>query len=323
MTMAKGISLHIGMNEVDPSGYPLRPTRPGRKYVVLSDEYNPVSFDCDFKIGWVGPLSSCELDAENMYKLAKSQKFNAKILKTKKATTDNVIKVIRNAAKKLVAGDTFLMSYSGHGAQVEDLSGDEADGEDETWCLYDRMFLDDEQRELYAEFAKGVNIVVMSDSCHSGSATRSGSSTPSEELRPHEFGELREMEERTAVAVYLGRKNEYDQIQRNLKNPPPKLKASRVLFSACQDYEHAMGYDNGGVFTVALIKVWNGGKFEGGYGDLAKQIRDELQANYNKAVDREGGDASRVFLQVPNFVRIEGSSKAALDKFIKRRPFSL
>ncbi|MBT8085272.1 MAG: caspase family protein [Woeseia sp.] len=321
--MAKGISLHIGVNEVDPEGYPLKPTY-GRRYVVVSKDYNPVSFgNTAFSIGWVGNLSSCELDAENMFKLAKSQKFDAKILKTRQATTGNVIDYIRRAAKKLKAGDTFLMSYSGHGAQVEDLSGDEADGEDETWCLYDRMFLDDEQRELYAEFAKGVKLVVMSDSCHSGSATRSVSSATAERQRRLERGELREMEERTAVAVYLGRKKDYDEIQRSLKNPPPPLKASRILFSACQDYEHAMGYDDGGVFTVALLKVWDKGKFKGGYGDLARKIRDELQANYNRAVDKANGDASRVFLQVPNFVRIEGSSRSALDEFIAQRPFEI
>jgi hypothetical protein len=258
-----------------------------------------------------------------MYQLAKSQKFEAKILRTKQATAKRVINEIRNAAKKLSAGDTFLISYAGHGAQVEDLTGDEGDGEDETWCLYDRMFLDDEQRELYAEFARDVKIVVLSDSCHSGSATRSGASSSSGELLPHVCGEVREMDERTAVAVYLGRKKEYDQIQRGLKNPPPKLKANRILFSACQDYEHAMGYKDGGVFTVALLKVWNDGRFKGSYGDLAKEIRDELQRNYNNAVDREGGDASKVRLQVPNFVRIEGSSKKALDEFINQRPFQI
>jgi hypothetical protein len=321
--MAKGISLHIGVDEVDPNGYPLTPTRTGRKYVVLSDDYHPVSFDCNFKVGWVGPLSSCELDAVNMQKLAKRQKFNAKILKTKKATTDNVTKEIRSAAKKLVAGDTFLVSYSGHGSQVEDLSGDEADGEDETWCLYDRMFLDDEQRELYAEFARGVNIVVMSDCCHSGSSTRAGKSSDAEEAERLGQGERREMEERTALAVYRGRKKEYDQIQRGLKNPPPKLKASRIMFSACQDYEHAMGYDDGGVFTVALLEVWNGGNFKGSYRDLAKQIRDKLQRDYNKSVDRKGGDASRVFLQVPNFVQIRGSSNKALEELTKLRALTI
>lgn len=321
--MARGISLHIGMNAVDPGGYPLRPTRPGRKYVVLSDDYEPVEFDCDFRIGWVGPLSSCELDAENLHALASGQNFEAKILRTKQATSAAVVKEIRRAAKALKSGDTFLITYAGHGAQVEDLSGDEADGEDETWCLYDRMLLDDEQRELYAEFAKGVKIVVLSDSCHSGSASRSGRAVSAIELPPHSDGEVREMDERTAVAVYLGRKKEYDQIQRNLKDPAPKLKASRLLFSACQDYEHAMGYKDGGVFTVALLKVWNGGRFKGSYGDMAREIRDEIQRNYNKAVDREGGDASKVRLQIPNFVRIEGSSRKALDDFVNQPAFQI
>lgn len=321
--MAKGISLHIGVNEVDPNGYPLNPGRRARQYVVLSDDYHPVSFDCDFKVGWVGPLSSCELDAANMQKLAKRQKFKTKILKTKRATTDNVIEEIRSASKKLVAGDTFLLSYSGHGSQVEDLSGDEWDGEDETWCLYDRMFLDDEQRELYAEFARGVNIVVLSDCCHSGSSTRSGESSVAVESEFHGRGEPRKMEERTALNVYRGRKKEYDQIQRSLKSPPPKLKASRILFSACQDDQTAMGYSDGGAFTVALMKVWDGGNFKGSYRDLARQIRDQLQRNYNYVVDKKGGDASRVSLQAPNFVQIKGSSKKALEKLIKQRPFTI
>lgn len=321
--MAKGISLHIGLNEVDPIGYPLKPTF-GRRYAIVSKDYEPVTFgNSSFNVGWIGNLSSCELDAENMHRLASRQKFDAKILKTKKATTGNVIKAIRGAAKKLKAGDTFLMTYSGHGAQVEDLTNDEADGEDETWCLYDRMFLDDEQRELYAEFAEGVRIVVLADCCHSGSATRAVRSAAVEMSRRQERGERREMEERTAVAVYQGRKKDYDSIQRSLKNPPPPLKASRILFSACQDYEHAMGYDDGGVFTVALIKIWNDGRFKGTYGDLAREIRDELQSSYNREVDRAGGDASRVFLQVPNFVRIEGSSQNALDEFIDQRPFQI
>ena len=73
--MAKGMSLHIGVNEVDPYGYPLNPVRSGRKYAVISEGYHPVQFDCKFQVGWVGPLSSCELDAVNMQKLARRQKF--------------------------------------------------------------------------------------------------------------------------------------------------------------------------------------------------------------------------------------------------------
>lgn len=321
--MPKGISLHIGVDEVDPAEYRLNPTYAGWECVIVTEEYYPVSFVGDFRVGWRGPLTSCEKDAEDMLQLAKKQKFKASILKTKKATAKNVVDKIRSAAKQLGAGDTFFLTYAGHGSQVEDLSGDEWDGSDETWCLYDRMFLDDEQRALYAEFARGVKIVVLSDSCHSGSATRSGESDSLEERLHRQRKGRRAMTERTAMAIYQGNKKRYDVIQQNLANPPPKLKASRILFSACQDNEHAQGDDENGVFTRALKKVWNNGKFKGNYGDLAKQIRDELQANYNKAVDKAGGDASVVSLQVPNFVRIKGSSKAALAKFIKQRPFSL
>ena len=125
------------------------------------------------------------------------------------------------------------------------------------------------------------------------------------------------------MRIYQARKRDYDAIQRGLKNPPPKLKASRILLSACQDDQHAMGYKDGGVFTVALLKVWNDGKFTGSYGDLARGIRDEIQRNYNHAVDRRGGDASKVRLQVPNFVQIKGSSQKALDELIGSRPFEI
>ena len=36
------------------------------------------------------------------------------------------------------------MTYSGHGGQIEDVSGEEEDKKDETWCLYDGELIDDE-----------------------------------------------------------------------------------------------------------------------------------------------------------------------------------
>lgn len=324
--MAKGVSLHIGVDKVDPEGYPLKPTYAGWECAVVTKEKPPLYFDGDFSIGWVGPLKSAEKDAKDMFELAKNQKFDAMILKTDEATAENVKKQFKIAANQLTAGDTFLLTYAGHGSQVEDLSDDEWDGNDETWCLYDRMLLDDEQRVLYAEFAEGVNIVVLCDSCHSGSATRSGGSNSVYARRRRQHRRSRAMEERTAKAVYQGNKKKYDQIQRGLPDPLPEVKASRILFSACQDHEEAGDGEENGAFTGVLKEIWGGGKFEGNYEDFARKIRETLQSKYNKAVDEagtRGGDASDVRLQAPNFVRIPGSSEEALAKFVKQRPFSI
>ena len=79
---------------------------------------------------------------------------------------------MRSAAKTLQGGDLFFLTYSGHGGQVPDVNGDEADKKDETWCLYDGQLIDDELYFELSKFAAGVRILVLSDSCHSGTVTR-------------------------------------------------------------------------------------------------------------------------------------------------------
>ena len=41
---------------------------------------------------------------------------------------------MRGAASEVGPEDMFLITYSGHGGSVVDLSGDEPDFRDETWC---------------------------------------------------------------------------------------------------------------------------------------------------------------------------------------------
>lgn len=87
---------------------------------------------------------------------------------------------LRQAIKGLIhgaqKGDTLLITYSGHGTWVPDSSGDEPDGRDEGLCPWDigkaGPLLDDDIRRMFAARAAGVRIVLLSDSCHSGSVTR-------------------------------------------------------------------------------------------------------------------------------------------------------
>ena len=144
--MPIGASLHIGLNAVDPKQYS----------------------------GWDGQLTACEFDANDMQALAKTQGFT-KVTKrlTKKATRNRVLADIKAAASKLKRNDIFFLTYSGHGGQVPNTGHDlEPDGFDETWCLYDGELIDDELYDALKQFARGVRIFVLSDSCHSGTVLR-------------------------------------------------------------------------------------------------------------------------------------------------------
>lgn len=63
--------------------------------------------------------------------------------------------------------DLTVVFYSGHGAQVRDASGDEADGLDEALCMWDGYWLDDNLAACCREAAAGTVVFVL-DCCHSG-----------------------------------------------------------------------------------------------------------------------------------------------------------
>lgn len=155
---AKGHALAIGLNSVDPAHYG----------------------------GWSGQLYGCEPDANDMCQIALDQGFKATTLLTKDATRQAVLDKLADLAAELKSGDLLVVSYSGHGGQVVDQNGDEADGLDETWCLYDGQLIDDEVYGAWMKFKEGVRILVFCDSCHSGTAikmARADLENPSPERR--------------------------------------------------------------------------------------------------------------------------------------------
>ncbi|MCK4829009.1 caspase family protein, partial [bacterium] len=139
-----GYALAIGLNEVDPAHY----------------------------AGWSGPLTGCEPDVEDMEKVATQQRLEVETLVTAQATRGAVLSKLENLAQRMKKGDLLVVSYSGHGGQIPDQNGDETDGLDETWCLYDGELLDDELHGAWAKFQAGVRILVFSDSCHSGTVLK-------------------------------------------------------------------------------------------------------------------------------------------------------
>ena len=94
--MPSGISLHIGLNAVDPKQYS----------------------------GWSGELSGCEFDAKDMRAVARKHRFATSLRLTKNATRNRVLAALKRAAKKLRRHDIFFLSYSGHGGQVPNTGND-------------------------------------------------------------------------------------------------------------------------------------------------------------------------------------------------------
>jgi metacaspase-1 len=222
---------------------------------------------------------------------------------TEAATSDAVVREIEAAAADLDPGDIFFLTYSGHGGQVPDLNGDDDwDHFDETWVLYDRQLIDDELYALWGMFAAGVRIIVLSDSCHSGSVTRAMfyDASPANETAGDRFKNLPlEIQNKT----YEEHKEQYDAIQSdNPQGDNVGVGASVLLISGCMDNQLSRDGDRNGLFTQTLKDVWDEGSFSGAY-----------QPFRNEIVDRMPSD------QTPNFFRVGISAPL----FEQQTPFTI
>jgi hypothetical protein len=288
--MSKGVSLHIGLNHVDPAHYG----------------------------GWDGQLRACVNDATCMHDLAATLGYEANMLLDEAATAANVRDAIAKVAGSLGAGDTFLLTYAGHGGQVPDIDGDEArtdtgeigerqDAYDETWLLFDRMLIDDELYELFGRFAAGTRVVVLSDSCHSGTVTREPRVGVEDAGADAEWVSRRApmaVEDRT----YAANKALYDAIQRETPaRDSASIAAGVVLISGCQDDQTSGDGRRNGRFTGTLLRVWGPGEpldgnsaasspFAGNLHDLWSKIKQQMPAE-----------------QVPNYY-LFGAADADLDE---------
>lgn len=287
--MATGLSIHIGLNSVDPGHYQ----------------------------GWSGPLNACELDAKDMGLLAKSQRFQPTVLLTKQATRAAVEAELSKAAASLKMGDICLLTYSGHGGQTPDLNHDETDALDETWCLYDGQLIDDELYALLGRFAKGVRVLVLADSCHSGTSIKNAQILASYTNAQPQYvlnvnvrdtgvavlptPSYRAMPLDVATRVYLANQQFYDPIlsDTSLKNAGDNVQASCLLISGCQDDQLSIDGPFNGVFTGTLKSVWNGGKFKGDHQDFWKAIKSRMAASQQPNLYPVGLDIQSFQKQTP------------------------
>lgn len=118
----------------------------------------------------------CVNDANDWKSALEKRGFAVDLLLDAQATKKNMSDQIRILVKEARPKDVVVITYSGHGSWIPDLDNDEPDARDEVLCPYDigqnRPLSDDELHTTFAERASGVRIVLISDSCHSGSIIR-------------------------------------------------------------------------------------------------------------------------------------------------------
>jgi hypothetical protein len=256
--IARGFSLHVGLNAVDATHYE----------------------------GWDGTLTACEFDAADMAELARAVGYETTTLLTAAATRDAVIGAVQATASQMKAGDVFLLTYSGHGGQVPDFNGDEAlerpdDFIDETLCLFDGQLVDDELYALWAGFPADSRVLVLSDCCHSGSNIKARliddlvANAMSPEERPRVMP--------VAIAARVARRNRdfykaiSDKATTAFAGPVTRemalpVSASVRLISACQDNQVALDGLSNGLFTGRLLETWGQGAFQGNYDAFHRAI---------------------------------------------------
>jgi hypothetical protein len=223
--------------------------------LVGLESVDPVAY-----AGWNGKAgcAGCELDVSNVKKILMAKQLAEKDivrLKTQEATAEKVIQALTAAALRCKAGDLFVFYYSGHGGQVPDKNNDESDGKDETLVCYNRELVDDELGEIWPLFAKDVRIVMISDSCNSGSNFRAGPPKPFALSKP--------------IKSLAQTKN------------PADMKAMLIHLAACRDGSTSEGYESGGAFTEAFCNVVS--QFQGTYAELQEAI---LEKTKNKVTQQ-------------------------------------
>jgi len=177
------------------------------------------------------------------------------------ATTRKITGALDTLARKVRPGDVVVIYFSGHGTQLPDESGDEADSLDEAFVTYDMVqdmaagrraperWLTDDVLGRSITRLRTNRVLVVFDCCHSGTATKGFdqfySAGKGEEVAP----ELRskwlpfgfEWREKKAAAEAAG--------SRDARN------GRHVYVGACQDNEQAITVGMMSVLTRHFLDV--------------------------------------------------------------------
>ncbi len=258
--------------------------------------------------GTANDLAGCVNDARDWADVLDKRGFSVTTLLDGAATKAGMVAAIQDLIGSAVRGDSLVITYSGHGTFVPDASGDEPDGQDEGLCPYDigqgAVLLDDEIHALFAARGPGVKIVLISDSCHSGTVIRWGgpdpdSDAPRARFLPPAAWMPAERLPRSASGGSLTRVHPGRPVQSAWTNAL-SLGEGDLLMAGCRDTEYSYdarfaGRPNG-AFTYYALKTLRTLPAGATYGNWYTAIRNYLPAaSYPQTPQILGGKAQRRF----------------------------
>lgn len=248
-------------------------------------------------------LHGCVNDAEDLAAALKGQygfdDGNVTLLRDADATKDAVMGGINSMVDAAVAGtiNHLVLTFSSHGTQIPDTTGDEDDSLDEAFACHDinssgdswdpaTVISDDELGTVFARLPQGVLMDVVLDTCHSGTGLKSLDLLPGRRPRFLPAPE-------PAAAV----END-DKETRTLRDMVKAAKLSApVLMAACRSDQTAAdalleGRYNG-AFTYNFLKALTSDPTLG-RADLLKLVSKGLKAGgFDQVAQLEAAKAAR------------------------------
>ena len=227
-------------------------------------------------------LFGCVNDANDWDAELKKRGFSTVKLLDKQATKKAISAALTSAIGAANSGDLVVFTYSGHGSWQPDNDGDEPDGRDEGWCPYDLgtagLLIDDEMYAIFGNLEKGAKLLMLSDSCHSGSVSKmapaiGGVNAAASLLIPR----VRFLPpERFLKPAALKKAELIGSVMPKAASKPDRA----LLISGCQDHEYSYdanfaGRPNG-AFTYFALEALKKLKPTATYVDWHKAIRKSL-----------------------------------------------
>ena len=247
----------------------------------------------DYPFGEENDLRGCVNDANDWANLLRNDFGfdDVKQLLNGDATKDKIFAGLNELLAGAKSGDVLVFTNASHGTYVADKNGDESKF-DEAICPCDTkpesLVLDDELRGLFKNIPDGVQFIVISDSCHSGSVTR---------VKESEYRRNRELNPR----VWGGRTVEPDKLRSVRKAKPEKYPESgmrEVLLSGCKANQtsadaHINGDFHGAMSYYAIQAIREGGPDQT-YAQVHERLTQLLEEeNYDQIPQLEGKEENK------------------------------